>query len=201
MRFRTDSGFVRPLIGFERALIGILWLTWIVYWIAAARQTAANWRKESLPTGASYRIPLLIGIMLMVSSRASLAGNGFDLWSLNPLILGIAVILTVVGLSFAVWARLHLGKYWSGQITLKVDHRVIQTGPYARVRHPIYSGLILALLGTAISLGTVRAFLGFAFLLVSFLRKLTLEENWLRSHFGTEYELYQKRVRALIPHP
>ena len=189
------------MIGLERALIGFLWLAWLVYWIAAARQTAANRRTESLLTGASYRIPLLIGIILMVFWHVSLPGIGFDLWSLNLFILGFAVILTVVGLSFAVWARLHLGKYWSGRITLKVDHRVIQTGPYAWVRHPIYSGLILALLGTAISLGTVRAFLGFAFILVSFLRKLTLEENWLRSHFGTEYELYQKRVRALIPHP
>ena len=192
---------MRLLIGLERTLIGFLWLAWIVYWIAAARQTAANCRTESLLTGATYRIPLLIGIILMVFSHVSLPGIGLDLWSLNPFILGIAVILDVVGLSFAVWARLHLGKYWSGRITLKVDHRVIQTGPYAWVRHPIYSGLILALLGTAISLGTFQALLGFAFIFVSFLRKLTLEENWLRSHVGTEYEIYQKRVRALIPHP
>jgi protein-S-isoprenylcysteine O-methyltransferase Ste14 len=137
----------------------------------------------------------------MVFSRASLPAIGIDLWPLNPFILGIAMLLDVVGLSFAVWARIHLGQYWSGRITLKVDHRVIQTGPYALVRHPIYSGLILALLGTALSRGTVQAFLGFAFILAAFLRKLTLEENWLRSHFGTEYELYQKRVRALIPHP
>jgi protein-S-isoprenylcysteine O-methyltransferase Ste14 len=190
---------MRLLTGLERTLIGFLWLAWIVYWIAAARQTAANRRTESLLTGASYRIPLLIGIILLVSSQASPPRIGFRLWSLNPFILGIAVILTVAGLSFAVWARLHLGKNWSGRITLKVDHRVIQTGPYAWIRHPIYSGLTLALLGTAISLGTVRAFLGFAFILVSFLRKLALEENWLRSHFGTEYKLYQKRVGALIP--
>ncbi len=137
----------------------------------------------------------------MVFSDRSLPGIGFDLWSLNPFILGIALIMIVVGLSFATWARLHLGKYWSGRITLKVDHRLIQTGPYAWVRHPIYSGLILALLGTAISLGTVRAFLGFALILLSFFRKLALEENWLRSHFGTEYERYRKRVRALIPGP
>jgi protein-S-isoprenylcysteine O-methyltransferase Ste14 len=189
------------LIGLERALIGILWLAWLVYWIAAARHTAANRRTERLLTGVSYRIPLLSGIILMVFSHVSLPGISFHLWSLNPFILGMAIILEVVGLSFAFWARLHLGKYWSGRITLKVDHRVIQTGPYAWVRHPIYGGLILALLGTAISLGTFQAFLGFAFILVSFLRKLNLEENWLRSHFGTEYELYQKRVSALIPHP
>jgi protein-S-isoprenylcysteine O-methyltransferase Ste14 len=192
---------MRLLIGLERALIGILWLGWAAYWIAAARRTAANRRAESLLTGASYRIPLLIGIILMVFSSVSPPGIVFILWPPNPFILGIGDILIVTGLTFAVWARFHLGKYWSGRITLKIDHRVIQTGPYARVRHPIYSGLILALLGTAISIGTLQAFFGFVFIFVSFLRKLTLEEHWLRSHFGTEYEIYQKRVRALIPHP
>jgi protein-S-isoprenylcysteine O-methyltransferase Ste14 len=189
------------LIGLERALIGILWLAWAAYWIAAARRTAANRRTESMLTGASYRIPLLIGIILMVFSSASLSGTGFVLWPLNPFILGVGDILTISGLSLAVWARLHLGKYWSGRITLKVEHRVIQTGPYARIRHPIYSGLIVALVGTAISSGTLQAFLGFAFIFASFLRKLIVEENWLRSHFGTEYEVYRQRVGGLIPHP
>ncbi len=196
-----DYRYMRLLIGLERTLIGILWLAWAVYWIAAARRTASNQRTESVLVGASYRVPLLIGIILMVSSSVSPPGVGFVLWPHNPYILGIVDVLTIAGLSFAVWARLHLGKYWSGRITLKVDHRVIQTGPYAWVRHPIYSGLILALFGTAISIGTVQAFFGFAFIFASFLRKLTLEENWLQLHFGEEYELYQKRVRALIPHP
>jgi protein-S-isoprenylcysteine O-methyltransferase Ste14 len=191
---------MRLLIGLERALIGILWVAWAAYWIVAARQTASNRRAESVLIGASYRIPLLVGIILMVFSSVSPPGVGVALWPHNPFILGIVDLLTIAGLALAVWARLHLGKYWSGRITLKVDHRVIQTGPYAWVRHPIYSGLILALLGTAISIGTVQAVFGFAFILVSFLRKLTLEENWLRLHFGAEYELYQKRVSALIPH-
>lgn len=108
------------LVGLERALVGILWLAWAAYWIAAARQTAANLRTESLLTGASDRIPLLIGIILMVFSNLSLPGIDFILWPLNPFILGIAVILTIAGLSFAVWARIHLGKYWSGRIALKV---------------------------------------------------------------------------------
>ena len=82
-----------------------------------------------------------------------------------------------------------------------MNHRVIQIGPYAWVRHPIYSGLILALFGTAITLGTLQALVGFAFMLISFVRKLKIEENWLRSQFGAEYEAYQNRVKALIPHP
>lgn len=108
-------------------------------------------------------------------------------------------MFTGAGLCFAVWARMHLGKYWSSRVTLKENHRVIQTGPYASVRHPIYSGLILALFGTAITLGTISAFVGFAFMLISFVRKLKIEETWLRSQFGAEYEAYQNRVKALIP--
>jgi protein-S-isoprenylcysteine O-methyltransferase Ste14 len=102
-------------------------------------------------------------------------------------------------LSLTVWARRHLGKYWSATITLKQGHRVIQTGPYAWVRHPIYSGLILALSGTAIYIGTLQSFLGLGFLVASFMRKLSLEERWLREHLGDEYGRYQHRVKAVVP--
>jgi protein-S-isoprenylcysteine O-methyltransferase Ste14 len=107
--------------------------------------------------------------------------------------------LQAAGLCLTVWARIHLGKYWSATITLKQGHQVIQTGPYARVRHPIYSGLLLALSGTAIWIGTFQSFLGFGLLFVSFIRKSTLEERWLREHLGGEYGRYQHRVKALIP--
>ncbi|HYY26920.1 MAG TPA: isoprenylcysteine carboxylmethyltransferase family protein [Chthoniobacterales bacterium] len=155
---------------------------------------------ETPLTGASYRIALVLGIFLMVFPRSPLPLLNLTLWPLTPLILAAGVVLTAAGLAFAIWARVHLGKYWSGRVTLKVDHRVIQTGPYAWVRHPIYSGLILALLGTTITLGTLHACVGFVLIFVSFVRKLQIEENWLRSHFGAEYERYQKRVKALIPH-
>ena len=121
------------------------------------------------------------------------------LWTQTSLTVGIGLAFTAAGLCFAVWARMHLGKYWSGRITLKVNHQVIQTGPYAWVRHPIYSGLILALFGTALTLGTISAFAGFAFMVFSFVRKLKIEETWLCSQFGAEYEAYQQRVNALIP--
>jgi protein-S-isoprenylcysteine O-methyltransferase Ste14 len=184
-----------------RILPAILWLGWLIYWVLAARRTATNQRMETVRTGASYRLPLVLGVLLMAVPRFPFPLLNLTLWTETPLVLGAGVALTAAGLALAVWARVHLGKYWSGRVTLKVNHRVIQTGPYACVRHPIYSGLILALLGTTITLGTVHACLGFAFMFVSFLRKLQIEETWLRSHFGAEYERYQKQVRALFPHP
>jgi len=190
---------MRSVIDFERALLGILWLFWLVYWLAAAQRTAANKRMETLLEGVSYRIPLAIGVFLMVFWRMPLLLRIPALGTQSPLAAGTGLAFTVAGLCFAVWGRMHLGKYWSGRITLKENHRVIQTGPYAWVRHPIYSGLILALFGTAITLGTISAFAGFAFMLISFVRKLKIEETWLRYQFGAEYEAYQNRVKALIP--
>jgi protein-S-isoprenylcysteine O-methyltransferase Ste14 len=184
-----------------RILPAVLWLGWLIYWVLAARRTATNQRMETLLTGASYRLPLVLGVLLMAIPRSPFPLLNLTLWTETPLVLGAGVALTAAGLTLAVWARVHLGKYWSGRVTLKVNHRVIQTGPYACVRHPIYSGLILALLGTTITLGTVHACLGFVFMFVSFVRKLQIEETWLRSHFGAEYERYQKRVKALFPHP
>jgi protein-S-isoprenylcysteine O-methyltransferase Ste14 len=191
---------MRDWMVFERALIWVLWMGWAAYWIFAARDTAANQRTESWRTGASYRIPLACGILLLVSSKPSGTLRGFLLWPPSVLGLTLGLSLIAAGLSIAVWARRYLGKYWSGRITLKIDHRIIQTGPYAWVRHPIYSGLLLALFGTVISVGTVQSCVGFAFIVFSIVRKLMLEEKWMCAHFGAEYELYRRRVRALIPH-
>src|SRR5208282_3132275 len=161
---------MRSVIDFERTLLGILWFFWLVYWISAAQRTAPNKRMETLLEGASYRIPLAIGVFLTVFWWMPLFLRIPALWTQSPLAAGTGLAFTVAGLCFAVW-----------------------------VRHPIYSGLILALFGTAITLGTISAFAGFAFMLISFVRKLKIEETWLRSQFGAEYEAYQNRVKALIP--
>jgi protein-S-isoprenylcysteine O-methyltransferase Ste14 len=182
-----------------RALIGMLWVGWAAYWIVAARHTMTNRRTESLLTGASYRVLLALGVILLASSGYHLSSANVFLWPQSAITLAIGLCLTMCGLSIAVWARRHLGKYWSGRITLKVDHRVIQSGPYAFVRHPIYSGILLALLGTVISIGTVQSCIGLAIIFISFVRKLTLEEQWLCAHLGAEYEHYRRRVKALIP--
>lgn len=191
---------MRLLINFERALVWLLWLSWATYWFVAARHSAANRRIESWQTGFSYRIPLLFGIVLLAFSRRARTSVGHHLWPTNALTLAAGIFLIAIGLGIAVRARRHLGKYWSGRITLKVDHRLIQSGPYGRVRHPIYSGLLLALLGTAITIGTFQSCLGLAVIFVAVLRKMALEEQWMAAQFGDEYEVYRRRVNALIPH-
>jgi protein-S-isoprenylcysteine O-methyltransferase Ste14 len=182
-----------------RGLIGMLWVGWVAYWIVAARHTLTNQRTESLLIGASYRVLLVLGIILLAFPGYRVGPANPLLWRQSAVTLAIGLGLEIIGLSIAVWARHHLGKYWSGRITLKVDHRLIQSGPYAFVRHPIYTGILLALLGTVISIGTVRSFIAIVLMFLSFAVKLTLEERWLCAHFGAEYEEYRRRVKALIP--
>lgn len=191
---------VHDSIGLGRALISILWLCWVAYWIVAAARTKANRRAESWLTGAAYRVPLVLGIILLIFPGHNRSPANLFLWPRSVITLIIGLCLVTVGLSIAVWARRHLGEYWSAHITLKVDHRVVQSGPYAFVRHPIYSGLLLALLGTVISIGTLQSCIGLALIFLSFVVKLMLEEQWLCAYVGVEYKQYRRRVKALIPH-
>ena len=107
--------------------------------------------------------------------------------------------MLVVGLVFSVWARVHLGRNWSGVVTVKQGHELIRTGPYAYVRHPIYTGLIAAMVGTAIASGTVRAAIGVLIIAASFVVKLRREEVFMRETFPGEYPRYAAEVPALVP--
>jgi protein-S-isoprenylcysteine O-methyltransferase Ste14 len=111
--------------------------------------------------------------------------------------LGAAV--TVVGLLFAVWARIHLGTNWSRSVTIKQDHQLIMSGPYGVVRHPIYTGILTGFVGTAIALGQVRGFIAFVLVFLALWYKLRMEENWMRGQFGAAWEAYSRRTAALVP--
>jgi len=177
----------------------LLWIAWVGYWLRAARSAAGTRRSESWQSGASYRLPLCMGILLFSLRRLLPPPWPRLLWPPSRRSVTACLALQSAGLGLTVWARTHLGRYWSATITLKQGHRVIQTGPYAWVRHPIYTGLLLALSGTSIWIGTLQGFLGFGLLFISFVRKLILEERWLREHLGDEYGAYRRQVKALLP--
>jgi protein-S-isoprenylcysteine O-methyltransferase Ste14 len=109
------------------------------------------------------------------------------------------VILLALGLGFSVWARRHLGRNWSAHVVVKEDHALVRSGPYRYVRHPIYTGLLLAFLGMALTVGEWRALVGLAFLLLSFMLKSREEESRMRETFP-EYQEYQRRTAALVPY-
>jgi protein-S-isoprenylcysteine O-methyltransferase Ste14 len=122
------------------------------------------------------------------------------LWpaGLWPFWLGAAV--TILGLLFAVWAREHLGRNWSRSVTIKQGHELITTGPYAVVRHPIYTGILAGFLGMAIALSQVRGFVAFVLIFLVLWIKLHMEEQWMRSQFGETYATYAHQTAALVPY-
>jgi protein-S-isoprenylcysteine O-methyltransferase Ste14 len=179
--------------------VALLWLGWGLYWIVAAARSKRTVRRESAGARLAHVIPLLIGGLLMAGRGVPWALLAARLWPRSLAAGWIGLILIAAGLGFAVWARVHLGRNWSGSVTVKVGHELIRSGPYAYVRHPIYSGLIGALLGTAITVGTAGAALGLAIIIASFVRKLRAEEVFMRETFAVEYPRYRAEVPALVP--
>jgi protein-S-isoprenylcysteine O-methyltransferase len=101
---------------------------------------------------------------------------------------------------FAGWARLFLGGNWSSNVTLKQNHTLVQSGPYRIVRHPIYTGLIVALLGTAVALGELRCFLGVLLAAIAWKIKSVSEETLMEQQFGDQYTRYRRQVKGLVPY-
>jgi protein-S-isoprenylcysteine O-methyltransferase Ste14 len=110
---------------------------------------------------------------------------------------GIAMTCAVVAV--AIWARYCLGEYWSARVTLKEGHRIIRSGPYHWVRHPIYTGMLVGAIGRAISIGEWRGLFGAALILVTHARKAMREEALLTKEFGTEYQEYKSATGFLFP--
>jgi protein-S-isoprenylcysteine O-methyltransferase Ste14 len=111
----------------------------------------------------------------------------------------LAVFVAGLGFGLTWWARIHLGRFWSAAVTIKSEHTLICTGPYAFTRHPIYTGILVALLATALERNSMGGLVGFALILLGLALKLRHEERFLNAEFGTAYSQYQKDVPALIP--
>lgn len=181
------------------APFAILWLAWLAYWLAAARNVKATRRLEGAGTFLLNRIFVVIGALLLVVRRLPLhwLTQRFVTPSLPVYLLGL--LMVAAGLGFAIWARVHLGRNWSGTVTVKQDHELVRSGPYGIVRHPIYTGMLFALLGTAVAIGEWRGLVAFVFFTLGFLFKIGVEERFMRDTFGEQYARYRAEVPALIP--
>jgi protein-S-isoprenylcysteine O-methyltransferase Ste14 len=181
-----------------RYLFASLWLGWGLYWWALSRNVKPVARTEPVSSRLAHIVPLLIAAILIGMPRIPLTALGRPL-PLAAWPFWIGAVLTAAGLLFTVWARVHLGTNWSGVVTVKENHELIQSGPYAIVRHPIYTGLLIAFVGSAIARGEWRGVLAVAIVLWAFWRKLHTEERYMREQFGDTYRAYSERVPALIP--
>ena len=146
-----------------------------------------------------YRLPILVGAILFVPWTGMVLGEK-PLWLFGNLGIYVLAGLTLAGISFAWWARIHLGRFWSNAITHKEGHRVIETGPYGLVRHPIYTGLIAGMLTTGVAVGTVTAILGAVLISLGMWQKARMEEGFLTAELGADaYGSYCRRVPMLLP--
>jgi len=182
-----------------RYLFPILWLSWAAYWLAASHNAKVTAKRESHASRLLH-VGLLgfAGFLLWIpNSPIPALGTRVLPPAAWPFWLGAA--LTLAGLLFTVWARVHLGRNWSATITIKQDHTLITSGPYRLVRHPIYTGLLLAFVGFALARGDWRGVLAVSIAFCALWRKLRIEERWMREQFGGAYEEYSGRVAALIP--
>jgi protein-S-isoprenylcysteine O-methyltransferase Ste14 len=184
---------------FFQSLIPALWIMWLVYWLVSALGAKRIERRESIGSRLGHQLPMAAGGFLL--GVPHIAGPALDRrfhpHSFGWFLVGLAAV--VLGLVFSVLARHRLGGNWSGSVTLKEDHELIRSGPYGWVRHPIYTAMLLALLGTAIAIGEWRALLGFAILAGGLVYKIGVEEQFMAEQFGEAYARYRAEVPALIP--
>ena len=174
------------------------WVTFLAYWIISAFGQKATAEPQRVLSALAHRIPVGLGWFLLAFPNLPPP--------LNQTILprvgceGIAgATVCVFGLFVTLWARRTLAGNWSSDVTFKQDHELIKTGPYRFVRHPIYTGLLLMALGTAVAVGQLRCWLGVAMAGVGFWIKLKQEERLMLRHFPNDYPAYQKQVKALVP--
>ena len=188
------------MLWFYETFFTVLWIAFIVYWQIRAAGMKTTQRLEPFASRILRGIVLVIAIVLFSTNRIPLHWLNLQLWpaGLWPFWLGATVMAG--GLVFAIWAREHLGRNWSSSVTIKQGHELITTGPYAWVRHPIYTGILTGLLGTAIALSQVRGFIAFVLIFLMYWVKLRLEEQWMRAEFGETYAAYAHQTTALVPY-
>lgn len=175
---------------------GFLWLAWLAYWLFAARTAKRDQQAEPMAHRAVH-LALIGAAFALVFSLVPLPPPLATVWLATPWTwLGTA--LTAAALAFAIWARVHLGAYWSGRITVKEGHQLIRTGPYAFARHPIYTGFVFGFAGAAIASGRLAGLVGLACVVVAYAIKIPREEKVLSAQFS-EYADYRRSVRALVP--
>ena len=183
----------------HRFLFPALWLAWALYWAAMARNVRATARREPLASRLLHVVPLALAVFLLWPRHLHLPVLDDFVAGWTPLQFWLGAVVAATGFVLTVWARGHLGRNWSGTVTVKQGHELVTTGPYAFVRHPIYTGLLLALLGAALAQGRWSGALAVVVAFAALWRKLRLEERWMREQFGQRYAAYARRVPALVP--
>jgi len=180
-------------------LLALIWLAWLISWVVGSFWSARTAKRPVTWRARAHRLPIIIGGLLLTPWITQLLAER-PLWTLGNGGTYVLAAIMVAGLLFTWWGRIHLGRFWSNEITRKEGHRVIDTGPYGLVRHPIYTGLIAAILATGLAVGTVTGILGAVLISFGLSVKARAEESFLTSELDpSAYESYRRRVPMLVP--
>jgi protein-S-isoprenylcysteine O-methyltransferase Ste14 len=175
------------------------WMVFFLYWAISALSSKVAKKSESVLARFQRMVPLVVAYSLLFYqvTRVGWLGKRFVADTSAAAVIGVT--LTTAGVAFAIWARWHLGANWSAIVSIREQHELIRTGPYRRVRHPIYTGMLLAMAGTALVLGELRGLLAFAITLFAFYWKARKEEAWLTREFGESFEAHTKQTGMFLP--
>src|ERR1700720_4410314 len=182
-----------------RYLIEGPWIVFVAYWAVGGLKAPRRERTESF--GSRYGILVLeiAGFALLFMDEAGIGFLGRRAIPRTYASAITGVVLTWAGIALALWARWHLGQYWSARITIKEDHKLIRTGPYARLRHPIYFGLDLAAIGSALAIDRWRCVVGVCLIILGYWIKARREEAMLTAQFGADFQEHCRHTGFLFP--
>jgi protein-S-isoprenylcysteine O-methyltransferase Ste14 len=180
-------------------MIGAAWMVFGVYWLAAALRLNRMKKREPSRDRLLRFIVMGIAFVLLYGSDSRLGILNARFIPRLPWIRQLGAALTCLGIAFAIWARYHIGRSWSSTVSLRADHQLIRTGPYSCIRHPIYTGIILALFGTVLAIGRYRAIVALAIMLIGFIWKARREETLLSTEFGPACEEHKRLTGFFFP--
>jgi protein-S-isoprenylcysteine O-methyltransferase Ste14 len=176
-----------------------LWLGFALSWIVAAFWSSRPARAVGMLAELPMRLVLVLGGVLLAIPAHGYSGP-LRLWFPSHILALVCIALMIAGFAFAWWARIVMGAMWSGRITRKADHHLIDRGPFAIVRHPIYTGILLAVIATMLVKGTVSGVAGAVVVTLGLWMKARMEETWLGQELGVDiYADYRRRVSMLVP--
>jgi protein-S-isoprenylcysteine O-methyltransferase Ste14 len=173
-----------------------LWVAFTVYWSIAATRASAAKSSES-KASRQFHVLLVNGSLLLLF--ISVPGLRARFLPNAPFLVPLGLTIQAASLVLAIAARRHLGRNWSGEVTVKVDHELVRSGPYRRIRHPIYTAIIGMYVGPAVMIGEMHSLLAVAIIIAAYWRKVGLEEHVLREEFGATYDDYARHSWAVIP--
>jgi protein-S-isoprenylcysteine O-methyltransferase Ste14 len=171
----------------------------MTYWIINALKVKSTAQRQSRISRFIYLLFMVSGFTIIYAKVFAIGIFGDQVIPKNDITGAIGLAICISGVAFAIWARYTLGTNWSGEVTLKKEHELVQSGPYSIVRHPIYTGFDIGLLGVAITIGQLKGIVGLSLVFCCHYYKTTMEEKIMYAQFTEQYVGYAKRVKRLIP--